>query len=148
MTLISVFEDMKVVYIDTVPFIYFTEKHPAYFDKMQVIFKNLTESDIDILTATLTLTEVLMKPIQAQNKYLQNEYRSLVMNTRNISPIVINTTIAIKAAELRAQYNLKTPDALHLATAIASGADAFLTNDNGFKRVADIKILILDELEL
>ena len=89
-----------------------------------------------------------MKPIQAENTDLQGEYRDLLLNTENILTINLNTTIAIKAAELRATHNLKTPDALHLATAIVSGADAFLTNDKGFKRVDEITILVLDELEL
>ena len=90
----------------------------------------------------------MVKPIRAENVYLQREYRNIVMNTQNISPIIINADIAIKATELRAKYNLKTPDALHLATAIVSGADAFLTNDKGFKRVTDINILILDDLKI
>jgi predicted nucleic acid-binding protein len=52
------------------------------------------------------------------------------------------------AAELRARYNLRTPDALHIACAIDTGCDAFLTNDTGIKRVNEIRILVLDDLEL
>jgi predicted nucleic acid-binding protein len=40
------------------------------------------------------------------------------------------------------------PDALHVACAIDTGCDAFLTNDTGIKRVSEIRILILDDLEL
>jgi hypothetical protein len=38
--------------------------------------------------------------------------------------------------------------ALQVATAIAAGCDAFLTNDAGLKRVTEIIILMLDEREL
>ena len=38
--------------------------------------------------------------------------------------------------------------ALHVAAAIDASCDAFLTNDLGIKRVTEIKILVLDELEL
>jgi predicted nucleic acid-binding protein len=49
---------------------------------------------------------------------------------------------------LRARYNLRTPDALHVATRIDATCDAFLTNDAGIKRVIEIAVLVLDELEL
>jgi predicted nucleic acid-binding protein len=103
---------------------------------------------LTVYASVLTLTEVLMKPIQAKNSNLQKEYRDLLLNTQNVSTIAVDSIIAIKAAELWAAYNLKTPDALHVASAIVSGCDAFLTNDSGIKRVTEIKVLILDELEV
>ncbi len=39
------------------------------------------------------------------------------------------------AARMRALYGLKTPDALQAATAVRSGATAFITNDAGLKRM-------------
>lgn len=139
---------IQVMGVDTAPFIYFTENNPHYFDLVEAIFNYVEKQDLSIIVASLTFTEVLMKPIQANNKKLQYNYKELLLNTKNVLSIALDNKIAIKAAELRATYNLKTPDALHLATAIISGADAFLTNDAGFKRVTDITILILDELEL
>jgi predicted nucleic acid-binding protein len=49
---------------------------------------------------------------------------------------------------LRATYNLKTPDALQVAAALHAGCDIFLTNDFGIKRVKEIHVLVLDDLEL
>jgi predicted nucleic acid-binding protein len=40
------------------------------------------------------------------------------------------------------------PDALQIATAVESGCEGFLTNDLTIKRIQEIKILVLDELEL
>ena len=62
--------------------------------------------------------------------------------------IPVTFEIADKAAQLRAQYNLRTPDALHIASAIESGCQALLTNDLGIKRVTELRVLVLDELEL
>jgi len=39
-------------------------------------------------------------------------------------------------------------DAFQIAAALAAGCDAFLTNDNTLKRVSELTILVLDELEL
>jgi predicted nucleic acid-binding protein len=55
---------------------------------------------------------------------------------------------AERAADLRARYGLKTPDALQIGCALESGCDAFLCNDLALKRVTELRVLALDELEL
>lgn len=47
--------------------------------------------------------------------------------------------------DLRVNYNLKTPDAIHLATAIEHKADVFITNDKQLKKVKEIAILYLGD---
>lgn len=69
------------------------------------------------------------------------------VNGRNFRLIPISLPIAELAADLRARYNLKTPDALQVSVAIHSGSDALLTNDLGLRRVKDITILVVDELQ-
>jgi predicted nucleic acid-binding protein len=49
------------------------------------------------------------------------------------------------AAKLRAEYNLKTPDAIHAASALSSGASCIICNDQIFSRVKDIDCVVLDE---
>jgi predicted nucleic acid-binding protein len=50
---------------------------------------------------------------------------------------------AVRAAQLRADLNLKTPDALHLAAAIEAGCDRVLTNDNRLSKCTDIPVEVL-----
>ena len=42
----------------------------------------------------------------------------------------IDDEIILKAAQLRRMYHLKTPDAIHIATAFARKCDYFVTNDH------------------
>ncbi len=70
------------------------------------------------------------------------------MSNQDLQLLPITTGIAELAADLRARYNLRTPDALHVAAAIDGGCDAFLTNDVDIRHVKEIKVLVLDELEL
>jgi len=44
---------------------------------------------------------------------------------------------------LRSRHRFKTPDAIHLATAIEEHADVFLTGDDDLKRCTDVKIEVL-----
>ncbi|MDE3037419.1 MAG: PIN domain-containing protein, partial [Pseudomonadota bacterium] len=52
----------------------------------------------------------------------------------------ITAQVIEKAAHLRAALNVKTPDAIHLSTAILSGAKAFLTGDRELTKCADIVV--------
>jgi predicted nucleic acid-binding protein len=54
--------------------------------------------------------------------------------------------IAEGAAELRARHNLRTPDAIQIATAIRSGTSWFLTNDAELANLSEISVLVLKQL--
>jgi predicted nucleic acid-binding protein len=77
---------------------------------------------------------------------LEQEYRDILVNSGDYRLLPVTRQIAESAADFRARYNLRTPDALHIATAIAAQCDVFLTNDAGIKRVTEITVLVLDEL--
>jgi predicted nucleic acid-binding protein len=49
--------------------------------------------------------------------------------------------IASLAAQLRAQYKLRLPNALQLATALEVGADALVTHDRDFSKVTGLRVL-------
>jgi predicted nucleic acid-binding protein len=65
---------------------------------------------------------------------------------RSLTIAGISPKIAEQAARLRASYNLRTPDAIQLATAIEAGASTFLTNDQRLTSIMEIQILVLDSL--
>ncbi|GAA4301037.1 type II toxin-antitoxin system VapC family toxin [Compostibacter hankyongensis] len=70
-----------------------------------------------------------------------------MLNAAGIEIYEIGNPIAEKAAALRARYNLRTPDALQLATAIEYKADYFLTNDVRLTAVREIQSITLNDLE-
>ncbi|HET7321991.1 MAG TPA: PIN domain-containing protein, partial [Longimicrobiaceae bacterium] len=48
------------------------------------------------------------------------------------------------AAQLRARYGVRRPDALQLAAAVSTGCTAFLTNDRRLPNIAGMKVVTLD----
>jgi predicted nucleic acid-binding protein len=90
--------------------------------------------------------EVLVQPIRLNRIDLASRYRQLLLESERFSVLPITVEIAELAADLRARYNLRTPDALQVATALAHRCEAFLTNDARLKRVAEIRVLTLEEL--
>lgn len=113
-----------------------------------MIVEAVENAGIRTFSSVITLTEVLNHPLKLGNKQLEKAYRDILVNSIQYQLIPINIPIAESAANLRARYNLRTPDALHVASAIYHRCDAFLTNDTGIRRVTDLPILILKELDL
>lgn len=62
--------------------------------------------------------------------------------------IDIDPVSAERAADLRARYGFRLPDALQLAVAIGERCEAFLPNDRRLARVTELRVLVLDDLEL
>lgn len=141
-------KNVQILGMDTSPFIYYVEDHKIYAEKMIEIFQLVVAKQIQILTSTITITEVLVKPFQIMDEEVEAAYRRLLWQTAIVKVLPITPIIAEQAARLRAKYNLKTPDALQIATALEAKCEAFLTNDKGLKKVKELSILILDELEL
>jgi predicted nucleic acid-binding protein len=141
-------EGIQRLYTETAPLIYYVEEHPTYVAKMDAIIATIEERPIEAVSSVITLTEVLTHPLKLSNARLVLEYRDILLNSGRFRLLQVTSRIAESAADLRARYNLRTPDALHVAAGIDARCDAFLTNDTGIKRVTEIAVLVLDELEL
>lgn len=98
------------------------------------------------VTSSVTLLEVLVKPLREGQKAIAEQYRDTLTTAPGIELFDVTYTIAEQAAQLRARYNLKTPDAIQLATCMELGADYFLTNDNRLKAVSEATVVAVDEL--
>ena len=139
---------VKNLGLDTAPVIYFVEKHPQYDALVTEVFQRIDNDVLVGITSVVTFTEVLVQPIRKGDTKLQQEYSELLLHSANFETMPIDADTAKRAATLRAVYNLRTPDALQIATALEFNCQAFLTNDTQLKRVTELRVLILDELEL
>lgn len=133
----------QTIGLDTAPLIYFMEKNPEYVDKVRPFFTALARGDFKAVSSTVTLLEVLVYPLRRRETALAQKYRDILLSNEHLVIIPVSPAIAEKAAELRATYNLKTPDAIQIATAIQEKATAFLTNDTTLSIVKGVKILVL-----
>ena len=132
---------------DTAPLIYFVERHPSYVDIVREIIRRVDTGTILGYSSMVTLTEVLTQPKQKGNATLEQEYCDLLLHSRNFTLLPIDSAVAECAADLRARYRFRTPDALQIAAALTVDCQAFLTNDPQLKRVKEVQVLILDDLK-
>lgn len=148
MKLALVLQGVRKIYIDTALFIYFVENHPVYAQKTHDLFSLTQQLRIENNTSTLTLTEVLVKPLQLNDLLVVNAYKTLLYETNIVQVHSITSDIAATAADIRVRYTIKTPDALHIATAINTQCDVFVTNDYQLMRINELRVVVLDEIEI
>jgi predicted nucleic acid-binding protein len=134
--------------LDTAPIIYFMEANPKYDDRVTEIFQRIDVGVIESVTSVITLLEVLVLPLRSGNTALQLKYTDLLLHSLHVETHAITAAVVQRAADLRARYNLRTPDALQVAVVLEAGCQAFLTNDIALKRITELRVLVLDELEL
>ena len=133
------------VYLDANPIIYTVEKHPVYGPLHVTLWQAAQAQTIEVVSSELARMETLVLPLKNGDTALVKTYEQALFGT-DMRLLPITQPILREAACLRATTRLKTPDALHLATAQLSGCPLFVTNDFGFRGVATMPLVILDDL--
>lgn len=132
-----------LVYADTQIAIYSSDGHPTYAPLCVPLWQ---PGGITIITSELTLLETLVIPMRTGDAVLATRRENLWYQA-NTRMVPITQQVLREAARLRATIpGIKTPDAIHAATAIVHGCVLFVTNDNGFRRVPSMPLVILDDV--
>lgn len=134
--------------LDTSPIIYLIERHPRYAPLVAETFRRMLARGLRGVTSIITLAEILVQPIRHGDVALADTYHRFLVYSDYLDTVPITEPVAVRSAAFRAAYNLKLPDALQLAVAWEAGCEAFLTNDLTLRRVTELRILMLDDLEV
>jgi len=129
------------VYIDANIVIYAIEKIEPYAGLLAPLWLQTGEPSFTIITSELTWLETLTKPLKDRNSALAETYRAF-LKAQEMKLIPVSLAIWEEAAQLRC-LGLKTPDALHAATAMNLACELFLTNDKAFTRIPNLPVAVL-----
>ncbi len=89
--------------------------------------------------------ELTVRPWQLKRPDVARAYEEALEHFPNLMLVDVTRDVARRAAQIRAQHKLRPADALHAATALAHGASAFVTNDQGFARMDTPSIILLSD---
>ncbi len=142
----SFLRSRHVIALDTSVFIYQLDVNPSYFPLTDVVFAWLENPENVAVTSTLSMTELLVPAYRTGDQRLMKTYYGLLKTYPNLTWIAPELDVAAVAARLRADYRLKTPDAIQAATAVHAKSSGFMTNDPVFQRVRELDVLVLGEL--
>ncbi len=94
-----------------------------------------------IYSSELARLETRLLAIRTQNQGSLQKFDSFFAACKMI---VLNRPVFEQATLLRANSNLKTPDAIHLAAAIHAGCQEFWTDDKQLKAIASQSLKVVD----
>jgi predicted nucleic acid-binding protein len=148
MTVADALRGARRVFLDTAPVVYLIEKNPRYLATMQVVGDLYEARRFVAVTSPITLLECLVIPIRLGDPALQQRFVNTIAHGENTVFAQIDEGVAIEAAAMRAKHGMRLADALQVAVAIREGCDTFLTNDTAFRRVSEIKVVLVDDVEV
>jgi predicted nucleic acid-binding protein len=125
--------------------IYAAAKKHSLGARVAALFAGADSEPVGI-GSVLLLTEVLTKPMRDDPD--SRECLSLLSLLSRLELLPLDVPTARLSLALATTYGLRAIDAAHLATAVAAGADRFLTNNRkDFPRaIAEIDIVYPDDL--
>jgi predicted nucleic acid-binding protein len=134
------------IFLDTAPVIYFVERNLQYLATVRKVFNQIEDGSLMAVTSPVTLAECLVSPYRLGQPQLEQDFLDTIVYGNNTIFVPINNPhLAIEAAKIRARYNLQLPDAFQIAVALAAECEAFFTNDISFKRITELRVLVLND---
>ena len=111
------------VYLDANCIIYSYERVEPYRTQLEPLWDAVDQHLLTIITSELTLLEVLVRPLRTQNVALEAGFRRMLASS-DLRLVPVSSAVLERAAHLRAAIaTLKTPDAIHAATALEWGCN-------------------------
>jgi predicted nucleic acid-binding protein len=126
--------------------IYYIEENSYFAKPLNELFMAGEKKECHFVSSIITLIEVLVLPMREKRDDIIKKYEMILTHSSSMEMVDINVKIAKTTARLRADYSLKTPDAIQIATALHCSADYFLTNDKRLKSIKEINIILLEDL--
>ena len=130
------------VYCDTCILIYFFDHAGSWQTQAANRLAKLALAGGSVVLSDLVRLEYRVQPLRIGDS-VQLANFDAYCRLPDILYAPITTLVFDRATELRARYNFKLGDSIHLAAAIEAGCDSFLTNDTRLAACAEIPIEVL-----
>lgn len=123
---------MSRIFWDTNLFIYLLEDYGVHSQRALALSRRMLERGDVLITSTLTLGEVLVKPRELGDDALAARFEELII--RNTEMVPFDERAARVYSQIRRDRTVKIADAIQLACAACANADLFITNDGPLSR--------------
>ena len=135
-------EDGRTVLLDTMALISFLEGHERFGPVSEDILRRIERGGLKGVVSILVFAELLVPLYREGKDKTAAGLISRLSSFANLAVHDFDAGTAAMAARLRAEYGLRTPDAIHAASALLTGADGILTNDRQLRRLDDERLTV------
>ena len=131
-----------LIYCDTVIVIYYYDHVGGFNVRAANRLQAMAACNDRIAISDLVRLEYRVKPLKLNDTVKLAEFDTFSAQP-NVRFISISGPIFERATLIRATYNFKLGDSIHLAAAVEGGCDLFLTNDGRLSAFAEIPVEVL-----
>ena len=136
----------KLIALDTSVWIYHFEGSAEYGRAADTVLEAVSGGHVAAVASELVLLELLVAPLKKGAQDVADEIEMTLLHFPNLQLAPVTRAVLVRAAEIRARYGLRAPDAIMVATAIESEATLAVTNDDAWRKVEEIKVAVLRDL--
>lgn len=129
------------IFLDACIIIYWAESAEPFYSKLLFQLDNIAKQYPEhyLVVSRLSLLECLVKPMRDNNKKILSTYQDFFRNSE-LTILEIDSDVIDIATQLRAQYNLRSPDAIQAASCLSLNKEhLFLTNDKQFSSITELR---------
>ncbi len=133
------------VALDTNIFICALKESDHRYQRASFILQQLKDKRLKVSISILVIEEFFIKVYKEGREKQKDEILDFINLDGQVNIVDVNQQVALKAAQIRAKYSsLRTPDAIHLASAIEAEAQIFITTDKRIpSKIENLVIKIL-----
>lgn len=132
--------------LDSNLFIYLIDDVPPWADRVAELLTAVDAGAASAVMSAIGLTEILSGPARDGDLGRLERNHDDIRAISGLTIVPLTPDVAADAAVIRGVRAVTLPDAIHLASARAAGATAFVTNDRRLRGSARLEVIYLDDL--
>jgi predicted nucleic acid-binding protein len=136
----------RLIALDTSVWIYHFEGSTASGRIADAVLETVSQGRVAAVASELVLLELLVAPLKKAAQDAADEIEMTLLHFPHLRLAPVTRGVLVRAAEIRARHGLRTPDAIIVATAIESGATLAVTNDDAWRKVKELEVVMLRDL--
>lgn len=146
MTIAELCAGHRRIGVDTNVLVYLLEDAAPFAAASQALMDAVEARQVSAVLASIGLAELVTGPARLGDGALVERYADELRSMTGLRIEPLSADIAVGAAIIRGSRGTGLPDAIHLATARAAGATAFVTNDRSLRGSTKLEVIYLDDL--
>lgn len=111
----------------------------------RLLFDTLEAGDVRAQTSSLTLYQLLAEPYRRGREEEAGRAADYLGAVRGLELVPVSAELARQAARVRARLGGRTERAIQIATALEAGAELYVDEDSGLRRIAGMRVLDLED---
>lgn len=147
MTIDELCRQHRRIAVDANVLIYLLEGDEHLGPRARALMQAVESGRVGAVLSAVGLAEVLIGPARADLAHVER-YSDEIRSIAGLKVVPLEVGVSSDAAVIRGVRRIGLADAIHMASARAAGATAFVTNDRSLRGSTKLEVVYLDDLEV